>query len=167
MGNTGSTGLQDGVVSKKELERLQRRFLRLAKGGDLVALADFQALPELAGNPLVPRVLQLADKDRDGHLRLADFTDAVGELGRLYTDDDRAAFTFRVYDLDGDGYVTPAELEATLRRLAGQALSAEQLAEVVAATVAAHDSDGDGRLSPREFRSLLAAGNPKLRLSLH
>lgn len=68
-----------------------RRFQRLAKGGDRVALADFQAMPELAGHPLVPRILQLADKDRDGYLQLADFTDAVGELGRLYTDDDRAA----------------------------------------------------------------------------
>lgn len=67
------------------------RFQRLAKGGDRVALADFQAMPELAGNPLVPRILQLADKDRDGYLQLADFTDAVGELGRLYTDEDRAA----------------------------------------------------------------------------
>ena len=32
------------------------RFQRLAKGGERVALADFQALPELAGNALVPRV---------------------------------------------------------------------------------------------------------------
>jgi len=56
-----------------------------------VALADFQALPELAGHPLAPRILALADKDRDGYLRLADFTAAVGELGRLHTDDDRAA----------------------------------------------------------------------------
>ena len=56
-----------------------------------MALADFQALPELAGNALVPRVLQLADRDRDGYLRLQDFTDAVAELGRLHTDRDRAA----------------------------------------------------------------------------
>jgi len=36
--------------------------------------------------------------------------------------------------------------------------------QVVAATVAAHDADGDGLLSLHEFRSLLAAGNPKLQL---
>ncbi len=41
-----------------------------------------------------------------------------------------AAVTFRVYDLDGDGFVSPAELEVTLRKLAGQALSPEQLSEV-------------------------------------
>ena len=41
-----------------------------------------------------------------------------------------AAVTFRVYDLNGDGFVSPAELEVTLRKLAGQALSAEQLSEV-------------------------------------
>ncbi len=69
----------------------RRRFQRLAGGADRVALADFQALPELAGHPLAPRILALADKDRDGYLRLADFTAAVGELGRLRTDDDRAA----------------------------------------------------------------------------
>lgn len=46
--------------------------------------------------------------------------------------------TFRVYDLNGDGYVSPAELEATLRRLAGQALSADQLAEVGATMLLSH-----------------------------
>ena len=40
------------------------------------------------------------------------------------------AVAFRVYDLNGDGFVSPAELEVTLRKLAGQALSAEQLSEV-------------------------------------
>ena len=41
-----------------------------------------------------------------------------------------AAVTFRVYDLNGDGFISPAELGVTLRKLAGQALSAEQLSEV-------------------------------------
>ncbi len=79
--------------SSEQYPAARRRFQRLAGGADRVALADFQALPELAGHPLAPRILALADKDRDGYLRLADFTAAVGELGRLHTDDDRAACT--------------------------------------------------------------------------
>ena len=43
MGNTASHGLQDGVVSKKEMERMQRRCgLRLA-----VTCATRKVLPKL------------------------------------------------------------------------------------------------------------------------
>ena len=74
-----------------------------------MALADFQALPELAGNALVPRVLALADRDRDGYLRLQDFTDAVGELGRLHTDSARAACARPVLVIeDGSEATCPA-----------------------------------------------------------
>lgn len=60
-------------------------------------------------------------------------------------------FAFRVYDVDGDGYVSPSDLREVLRMMVGTNLNEAQLQHIVEKTVAEHDADKDGRLSPAEF----------------
>ena len=60
-----------------------------------------------------------------------------------------------MYDSDGDGYISEAELEAGMRHVSGSTLPAGQLSTIVKHTLAAHDADGDGRLSLLEFRALV------------
>lgn len=43
------------------------------------SIEDLRALPELAGNPLVPRVFAVVDTNGDGSLTLDEFVSAVGE----------------------------------------------------------------------------------------
>ena len=75
-----------------------------------------------------------------------------------------AAVAFRMYDLDGDGYVSPDELAHTLKTLMGRALSDSQLEQIVESTILQHDTDGDGRLSFPEFTSLLNAADTENKL---
>ena len=75
-----------------------------------------------------------------------------------------AAVAFRMYDLDGDGYVSPDELAHTLKTLMGRALSDSQLGQIVESTILQHDTDGDGRLSFPEFTSLLNAADTENKL---
>ena len=67
------------------------RFQRLANSSGKVALADFQLLPELQGSLFAPRIFQLFDADADGALDQQEFTAAVEALGRLQTEEDKAA----------------------------------------------------------------------------
>ncbi|BDA41452.1 probable calcineurin subunit B [Coccomyxa sp. Obi] len=156
MGNSSSSGFQNGVMSKKDVERMHRRFSRLANGGNKVSIADLLELPELSGNVFIPSIFQMY-ASRDGYLSLQDFTSAIEKLGQLYTGDDRAEFAFQLYDKDGDGFVSAKELLNVLRTIMGRALSDKQLEQIVAATIAEHDKDGDGLLSKLEFKNLLAA----------
>lgn len=74
------------------------------------------------------------------------------------------AVAFRMYDLDGDGFVTASDLAHTLRMLQNRPLSDSQLEQVVESTIQQHDIDGDGRLSFQEFSSLLAAADTENKL---
>jgi Ca2+-binding EF-hand superfamily protein len=56
---------------------------------------------------------------------------------------------FRLFDMDGDGFVSIADFRAVLTAMRAPAGS-------VASLVAAADASGDGRLSRAEFAALLA-----------
>ncbi|EAZ29031.1 hypothetical protein OsJ_13082 [Oryza sativa Japonica Group] len=59
---------------------------------------------------------------------------------------------FRVFDRDGDGYVSAAELRSVLRRLGME--EGARHGDCVR-MIAAHDGDGDGRISFQEFRAMM------------
>lgn len=64
---------------------------------------------------------------------------------------------FAVFDRDGDGKITPHDVEAVLRRLGGTDPPTE---EEVASMVAEVDRDGDGCISMEEFGAIGTAFGP-------
>ena len=69
-------------------------------------------------------------------------------------DDYRA--TFELVDVDGDGYISTAELKNLMNKL-GQDITSTRAVEVVVAA----DANGDGKISLEEFTALMegAAGS--------
>lgn len=63
-------------------------------------------------------------------------------------DDYRA--TFELVDVDGDGYISTAELKNLMSKL-GQDITATRAVEVVVAA----DANGDGKISLEEFTALM------------
>ncbi|RKS73470.1 calmodulin [Actinomadura pelletieri DSM 43383] len=58
--------------------------------------------------------------------------------------------TFELVDVDGDGYISTAELRNLMSRL-GQDITATRAVEVVVAA----DANGDGKISLEEFAALM------------
>ncbi|XP_072967648.1 putative calcium-binding protein CML19 [Typha angustifolia] len=58
---------------------------------------------------------------------------------------------FRYFDEDGDGKISPTELQSCMRRSVGEELSSEEAEDVVGST----DSDGDGLLGFEDFKRLI------------
>ena len=99
--------------------KLLKTFKKLDKdhSGDLV-IEEFISIPALSQNPLVRRVVSIFDKNNDGVISFEEF---VTGLSQLYSNDEEAKikFAFKVYDIDGDGYISNGELFQVLQMMVG------------------------------------------------
>lgn len=104
---------------KKVLKSFKK--LDADKSGDL-DIDEFLKLPELSQNPLVKRVVSIFDINKDGTISFEEF---VTGLSQLYSNDEecKLRFAFKVYDIDGDGYITNGELYDVLKMMVGTNLN--------------------------------------------
>ena len=94
-------------------------------------------------------LIQQADCNRNGLVEFSEFAELVEpELlqARCPYKEEQLRMMFRMFDHDGDGYVTAAELARSMANL-GHPLSAEELAGMIKEA----DGDGDGRVDFCEF----------------
>jgi len=77
----------------------------------------------------------------------------LGRHGSLATNTNSIMAAFTTLDADGDGYITRADLQATLH---GQHVSESALAEMLSAECAI--ADAEGRVSYQAFRRMMLRG---------
>lgn len=143
------------LVSKfetDEIKRLSRSFKRLDlnQNGSLSA-EEFLAIPELQQNPLVRRVIDILDTDRNGEVDFQEFIEGVSQFSVQGEKDKKLLFAFKIYDIDQDGYISNGELFQVLKTMVGNNLTEKQLQEIVDKTILYSDQDGDGKISYQEF----------------
>uniref|UniRef100_A0A7R9V8B7 EF-hand domain-containing protein n=1 Tax=Chlamydomonas euryale TaxID=1486919 RepID=A0A7R9V8B7_9CHLO len=155
-----------GKLSASDLDRLQRRFRRLAGQGDSVSISQIQSMVELGANPFIPRIFQMFDLNKDGMITLDEFTKAIEMFGQLGSEEEQYKFAFRIYDINEDGLISSDELYSTLHGLVGQHYSDAQLEQIVTNTMAEFDMDGDNMLSLEEFKMLLTSTDLQSKFAL-
>lgn len=62
-----------------------------------------------------------------------------------------ATVAFKIYDMDGDGFISNGELFQVLKMMVGNNLKDTQLQQIVDKTIINADTDGDGKISFEEF----------------
>ncbi|XP_003387288.1 PREDICTED: calcineurin subunit B type 1-like [Amphimedon queenslandica] len=135
-----------------EIKRLSRRFKRLDlnKDGSL-SLDEFMSIPELQQNPLVKRVIDILDTDRNGAIDFQEFIEGVSQFSVQGETDKKLKFAFKIYDIDQDGFISNGELFQVLKTMVGSNLTDKQLQEIVDKTILYADKDNDGKISYEEF----------------
>eukprot|EP00727_Mastigamoeba_balamuthi_P001145 m51a1_g11027 hypothetical protein (175) ;mRNA; r:415029-415826 len=117
-----------------------------------------QALGEQA-RVIADRIFQAFDENKDRVLTFSEFTRGLSSFCEKASYDERLAFSFRLYDIDGDGFVTRKELLILLRDTVLESfvldLSEQQLDSLVDQTFREADLDGDGRISISDYRALV------------
>jgi calcium-binding protein CML len=137
----------DGIITQAELSgALGRLGLALgAQAGTLDSVVAAYIAPGMPG------------------LRFSDFEALHDELdggegeGPEEEDEEREMReAFAVFDENGDGYISAAELQAVLGRMGmPEAGSMARVQDMIAA----HDRDSDGRVDFHEFKAMMADGN--------
>jgi serine/threonine-protein phosphatase 2B regulatory subunit len=150
--------LQAGThFNSKEIKRLYKRFKKLDRDGSGTITSDeFLMIPELAVNPLRQRVIAIFDTDKDESVNFKEFISALSVFSAKGEKQAKLEFAFKVYDLDGDGFITNYELFTVLKMMVGNNLSDVQLQQIVDKTIAEADEDKDGRISFTEFAKVLS-----------
>eukprot|EP01134_Creolimax_fragrantissima_P002807 CFRG2807T1 len=147
---------QESQFSAVELKRLKRRYERLdADKNGKISSEEFMQLPELANNPLVERIIATIDTDNSGDVDFQEFIMALSIFIRG-DKESKLKFAFRIYDMDGDGFISNGELYAVLKMMVGSNLQDTQLQQIVDKTIMYSDQNGDGKISFEEFCQVIA-----------
>ncbi|XP_063430889.1 neo-calmodulin-like isoform X2 [Mytilus trossulus] len=122
----------DGTITIKELDTVMR---------------------SLGQNPTeneVKEMVQKADTDGNGTIEFPEFLQMATDMMKSVDLADEVRDAFRLFDKNGDGYVTAPELKTILSNN-GEKISDEELDALVKDA----DVDGDGKINYQEFVSML------------
>lgn len=81
--------------------------------------------------------------------------------------EEKLHFTFKVYDIDGDGKISNKDLYQALTIMVGSNLTGMQLQQIVDKTFIEADVNRDGYISYNEFRTLANTTDFGERLMFH
>jgi len=185
MGNNPSLMLQAEDIeeieketgfSKNQILRLYSRFTNLDKSGSgSLARDDFLRIPELAINPLGDRIVSaFFTEGDDERVNFRQFMKVLARFrpikrrkpGPLNSRDDKLAFAFSMYDINGDGYITKDELLTILQMMVGANISSEQLQSIADRTIVEADMDHDGKISLEEFKTAMEKTEIEQKMSI-
>ncbi|CAG8628485.1 24020_t:CDS:2, partial [Dentiscutata erythropus] len=140
------------LTAEREAE-LREVFSKLDKDNDghITANELGTVIKSLGYNPTedeLKRMVSNVDSDKDGKINFNEFATMMAHSSNDSDDDLREAF--KVYDKDGNGYITPAELKSVMNSL-GERITDEE----VDAMIREADTDGDGRVNYEEFIKMM------------
>lgn len=153
--------------SDEELHRLFKRFKEIdLDGNKALSVDEFMAIPELENNPLVRRVIATMDSDKNGEVDFKEFVTGLAVFANQDNIEDKYKFTFNLYDVNGDGFISNGDLFTILKTMVGNNLSDVQLQQLVDRTILQGDKDKDGRLSYEEFVEMVQGTEIESKLTI-
>lgn len=149
-------------LSQLEVKRLYKRFQKLdrTQSGTLDT-DELLMVPELAMNPLHPRFIAVFE-----NVNFHQFVNNISAFSPSTPPEKKIDFTFRLYDVDGDGFISKYDLENVLKMLVGEHMSSDVIAQIANRVIEEADADGDGLISRNEFTSAVDVANLAERLTV-
>lgn len=151
--------------SLEELGALHAQFMGIkgaeaeeGKADDQINREEFQRALGSKSSMFVNRIFDLFDENHDGKITFPEFASGISILSPKGTYKMKLAFSFAVYDLNGDGKIDKTELRKMLETSMeenGVPLSASQIDGLVDSTFAQADLNGDGFIDLAEYTAMV------------
>jgi len=145
-----------GRLSEERIKGLRDTFVSLDDNGDgLLTLDELKGGLQQSGLQEIPEDLQIImdgiDADGSGSIDYSEFLAASLDRNS-YLQDDALRAAFSVFDIDGNGFISRAEIS--------KVLSVDGVSEAIGlenadAVIAAVDTDGDGQINFMEFMAMM------------
>lgn len=142
-----------------EVVAVHAKYVQLKPDGNgRVSRAALELMPELAANPLRQPLLAVFSTAADGSLDFLEVVDLFSAMAKAAPLDVKLSVAFRMYDLDGDGFIGRSDVRGVIELIAPQSsalLTEDEVHAIVARVLAEGDVDGNEKISPTEFTKLL------------
>lgn len=104
--------------SNDEVVTLHKYFTVIAgslEDDGVIDMDEFQAALGFANSKFAERIFVALDEDKSERLEFSEFVNGFYLLSPMASNDEKVRFTFKIYDVDGNGSIDQAELYTLLR----------------------------------------------------
>ncbi|KAI5702499.1 hypothetical protein M8J76_016624 [Diaphorina citri] len=151
-------------LDKDQIALLKRAFDAFAQGQGFIEASMVGGILQMLGHDLTParleEIIKEVDADGSGELEFEEFVQLAAQFLSEDEVEDAAAMeaelkeAFRLYDKEGNGYITTDVLREILKELDDK-ISADDLDMMIAEI----DSDGSGTVDFDEFMEVMTGGD--------
>jgi serine/threonine-protein phosphatase 2B regulatory subunit len=145
-----------------DIAAIRVKFISLAPDRGRLSPAQLRRLPELEANPLGSRLCEVFSGQGDGSLDFVELVDLYACMCKAAPIDVKLSVAFRLYDVDGDGFIGREDVQRVLEAIAGAPgvyqhalVTVDEARSIVSRVLAEGDFDGNEKISPTEFSKLL------------
>jgi Ca2+-binding EF-hand superfamily protein len=121
-----------------------------------VTVDKIEKMPELKENPFKRRICQVFSHDGSGNMTFDDFLDMLSVFSESAPRDVKVYFAFKIYDYNGDHFITEYDIEQTTIALTKNQLAPDEIAVVCDKVMQEANNDDDGKISLGEFQHVIS-----------
>ncbi|KAG5382740.1 hypothetical protein IGI04_034210 [Brassica rapa subsp. trilocularis] len=113
---------------------------------------------------LIHKVFYMFDRKRNGVIEFGEFVRSLSIFHPHTPEHEKSSFMFKLYDLDGTGFIQRHELKKMVGALLSETdlgLSEESIEAIVEQTMVEVDTNKDGKIDEEEWKELVAK-NPSI-----
>ncbi|PAA62089.1 hypothetical protein BOX15_Mlig018223g1 [Macrostomum lignano] len=153
-----STDKPEDGLTEEQIEEFREAFSLFDKDGDGTItnkeLASvMRALGQNPSQEELKEMIKEVDQDGSGSIEFDEFLEMMKKQMNSADSEEEVRRAFRLFDADGDGFLSATELHQVMQNL-GERLTMEE----VEAMIGEADTDRDGQVSFSEFAKIMGVG---------